>query len=584
MELAPPNRLGQRPVSTISVAGAELAAVGVPSATGVGGQGCPGDDAIGASPPPSPAAKFADGCGSGPATFAPPTLWPWLIICGLAAVWIDLTGIHAYHHSDSLMPALVSLYHWTPFYWDLDRIGMLGPLVAKPIQNPLANLLVQDALYIFGSLTGLMLLARYVLRDATYPLAGALSIAAFVGLAPGYYRFHLLIDTQYGLWLSLGLGGLLLLEADSSGGIGHWRRIAALVLLVLAHWCYCTTSLFLGPLVVLRWLAFRGVRSYSRTRMLLGEMVASLTSLSFAFAAGVALMRLSPAKSTNFGSLPASEWPRTSWELLRTTWHALAPQWWPIACSAAVLLSLLLVCKSRRWSAMTTAWRAAVVLIGSAAAIGLFMATRQWVVTNLHHFRFLLVPALFTQTACMAVVAAACAGRWPHLVRRFGLPLGLVSIMLAIGIGLGAPSFTRLRGCLAEQALAADPNPSAAEEPTQIRTDEVLSARCTHIAGNYWRVWPAVFRANLALYEQGKRRVIWGLTLRSAPTSEFWKAVPRSETRIAVFAPGDEDANQYLESFGFLPLAPSERQSTIVVLAPAELAAKRPLSSPIRIE
>lgn len=516
------------------------------------------------------------------ANYRLPKLWPWLIVCGLAAVWIDLTGIHAHHHSDSLMPALVSLYRWTPFYWELDRIGMLGPLIALPIRHPLANLLVQDALYIFGSLTGFMLLARYVLRDASYPLAGALSIAAFIGLTPGYYRFHLLIDTQYGLWLSLGLGGLLLLEADQSGRIGFWRRGAALALLVLAHWCYCTTSLFLGPLVVLRWLVFRGVGRYQRTRMLFGEVVASLASLALAFSVGLALMRLSPVKSTNFSSLPAGDWPRTSWELLKTTWHALQPQWWPLACSAALLPALLLAWKSRTWAALTNAWRAAVVLIGAAALIGLFMTTRQWVVQNLHHFRFLVVPALYTEMALLAVLAAACAGRWPHLVRRFHLPLGVAAITLAIGIGLGGPSLTRVRGDFAAQALAAVPNGPTNREPTQIRTDEVLSARCTHIAGDYWRVWPAVFRANLALYERGEQRVVWGLTLRSLPTSRFWKAVPRSKTRIAVFAPDGDDGNQYLESFGFLPLAPSERRSSIVVLTPAELASAQPRSTSVK--
>lgn len=511
-----------------------------------------------------------------------PKLWPWLIVCALAAVWIDLTGIHRHHHSDSLMPALVSLYRWTPFYWELDRIGMLGPLIAMPVRHPLANLLVQDALYIFGSLTGLLLLARYVLRDSTYPLVGALSIAAFVGLAPGYYRFHLLIDTQYGLWLSLGLGGLVLLEADASGRIRPWRRVVALALLVLAHWCYCTAALFLGPLVVLRWLAFRGVGRHLRWRMLFGEMAASLASLALAFAVGLALMRLSPVKNTDFGALPMEEWPRTSWALLKTSWHALAPHWWPVTCTCAMLLCLPLAWRSRTRSSLTIAARAAAVLLGSAAAIGLFMSTRQWVVTNLHHFRFLLIPALFTETACLAVVAAAVADRWPRAVRRWSYAIGGLAIALAIGVGFGEPSLARMRGGLAERALLADPAASAADARNQIRADEVLATRCTHIAGNYWRVWPAVFAANLALYERGEHRVVWGLTLRSLPTSELWRAIPRSETRIAVFAQGDEDARQYLEAFGFLPLAPSERRPTITVLEPAELAAAKPPSNDLR--
>ncbi|MGH7137124.1 MAG: hypothetical protein ACREHD_15390, partial [Pirellulales bacterium] len=180
------------------------------------------------------------------------------------------------------------------------------------------------------------------------------------------------------------------------------------------------------------------------------------------------------------------------------------------------------------------------------------------------------IPALFTQAALVALAVAACAGRWPRVVGRLGLPSGGAFILLAIGSSLGGPSLARVRSSLAQRELPTD----VEGRPTVIRTDDLLATRCTHIAGNYWRVWPAVFSANLKLYEQGERRVIWGLTLRSNPTSAFWKAVPRSNTRIAVFAHGDDEANEYLASFGFLPLVPSERRSSIVVLRPAELAAE----------
>jgi hypothetical protein len=507
-----------------------------------------------------------------PTTYALPKLWPSLLLCGLAALWIDLTGIHAEQHADSLLPVLVSLYRWTPFYWGLDRIGMLAPLITLPIKHPLANLLAQDALYIFGSLAGLIMLARYVLRDATYPLVGMLCIAAFVGLTPSYYRFHLLIDTQYGLWLSLGLGGLLLLEANSQGRISLLRRIGAIVLLALAHWCYCTTSLFLGPLVLLRWLFFRGVPAHSRTRMLFAEVAASLASLAFAFAVGLLLMRLSPVSSTNFGTLPIRAWPETACQLLRTTWENLAPQRWPLVCSAATMLGLLLTWRARTWPALLTAWRAGAVLLGAAFLIALFMATRQWVPINSYRIRFLFIPALFTQAALVALAVAACAGRWPRVVARLHVLIGAAFILVAIGGSLGGPSVAKVRSSLTRRELASD----LEGHPTVIRSDDVLATRSTHIAGNYWRVWPAVFAANLKLYEQGEQRVIWGLTLRSEPTSAFWKAVPRSETRIAVFAQGDDEANKFLASFGYLPLVACEQRASITVLEPAEYAAQMP--------
>lgn len=497
-----------------------------------------------------------------------PKLWPSLALCALAALWIDLTGIHAEQHADSLVPVLVSLYRWTPFYWGLDRIGMLAPLVALPIKHPLANLLVQDSLYIFGSLAGLVMLARYVLRDATYPLVGMLCIAAFIGLTPSYYRFHLLIDTQYGLWLSLGLGGLLLLEANSQGRVSLPSRLGAILLLTLAHWCYCTTSLFLGPLVALRWLLFRRVPPHLRTRMLFAEVAASLTSLALAFVLGLLLMRLSPASSTNFGTLPLRAWPETVYQLLKTTWENLAPQWWPIICSAAAVFGLLLAWRSRTWPALLTARRSAAVLWAAAAFVALFMATRQWVPENGYRIRFLFIPALFTQAGLLALAVAALASRWPHVVRRLGMPLGAALISLAIASALGAPSLAHVRGSLAQREMRI----RVEDNPAVILTDDLLATRCTHIAGNYWKVWPAVFRANLALYEQGEQRVVWGLTLRSDATSAFWKAVPRSKTRIAVLR-GDDEADKYLADFGYLPLVPCERRASIIVLEPEEYAA-----------
>ena len=100
---------------------------------------------------------MVDTSGARPAV---PRLWPWLLVCAALAVWIDLGSLHRCQHADSLLPVPISLYRWTPFYWELDRIGMLVPLLALPFKNPLVNLLVQDAVNVFGGLAFLFLLAR----------------------------------------------------------------------------------------------------------------------------------------------------------------------------------------------------------------------------------------------------------------------------------------------------------------------------------------------------------------------------------------------------------------------------------------
>src|SRR5260370_3901671 len=118
-----------------------------------------------------------------------PCIWPYLILCAFAAVWIDLGTLHSGHNGDSLIPVLVSLQRWTPFFWEQDRIGMLVPLIAAPFRNPLVNFLLQGFFYVFSYLAAAFLLARYILRGASYPFLGALSASAFLSLATAHYRF-----------------------------------------------------------------------------------------------------------------------------------------------------------------------------------------------------------------------------------------------------------------------------------------------------------------------------------------------------------------------------------------------------------
>src|SRR5271166_828919 len=102
---------------------------------------------------------------------AMPPLWPWLLLCGVLAAWVDLGAYHRIHGADNLVPIFVSLWRWTPFYWECNRIGMLLPLLAMPFHNPLNNLLVQAGLALFATFTLFFLLSRYLLRNGAWPLA-----------------------------------------------------------------------------------------------------------------------------------------------------------------------------------------------------------------------------------------------------------------------------------------------------------------------------------------------------------------------------------------------------------------------------
>ncbi len=152
-----------------------------------------------------------------------------------AAALLDLgAGLHRLEDGDSLVPVLVSLQRWTPFYWDQERFGMLVPALALPVRDPLANLLLQRGLMVLAGLAAGVLLARHVLAGRDWRLAGALAAAGLVAFAPAEWRFQYLGSQPYGLSLALALAGLAVAEPGADGRRGP-ARIAWSAFLAARH-------------------------------------------------------------------------------------------------------------------------------------------------------------------------------------------------------------------------------------------------------------------------------------------------------------------------------------------------------------
>lgn len=147
--------------------------------------------------------------------------WATLAALGLAAALLDLGAFHRLEHADALVPVLVSLQRWTPFYWDQERYGMLVPLLALPVRDPLWNLLLQRGLLVLAGLSAVVLLARHVLGRRDWRVAGALAAAALLVLPPEAWRFEYLGDQPYGLSLALALAGLAFVEPAGAPGQGR---------------------------------------------------------------------------------------------------------------------------------------------------------------------------------------------------------------------------------------------------------------------------------------------------------------------------------------------------------------------------
>jgi hypothetical protein len=109
-------------------------------------------------------------------------------------------------------------------------------------------------------------------------------------------------------------------------------------------------------------------------------------------------------------------------------------------------------------------------------------------------------------------------------------------------------------------------------------TGDILAADCTHVSGDYWHVWPAVFHANMTLADRGEDRVVWGLTIRSNATRPLWRGVPLDETRVGwLLPPGhpeppDDTAVFWREDFPAARKAGERRTLWVYVPTPVRVA------------
>jgi hypothetical protein len=532
-----------------------------------------------------------------------PALWPVLLLCAIAAVWIDFGTIHRYHNADSLLPVLVSLYRWTLFYWEQDRMGMLVPLLALPFKNPFVNLLVQDGLVIFCGLATMCLVVRYVLPHTVWPVVGLLSIASFLVLVPPEYRFEFLVNQPYGVSLALGLSGLIVAELRQVRWFPWWRHGTAVVLICLAHWVNVAVAIVLILLVTFRdvlsaqsaqgriaqnWrkLWSWGIREHQMMRvseqkpchgivsaicLLPREMISRVRRAANADVAvailfvitgavfGAVLTRLAPYGATRAGLLPLSAWPVAWKHLIMNTWIALAPGQWVPTLAWAVGYSLLFCCAPGVRQRASIALRAAMTLTAVAVTYCLLIGSLEWVRANQFWFRYLIPSVIFLQVVLMVIVVMPPCAVLGEKVSKGFYALSVPFLLLILSYTYGFPSLAAAR--------------SDIDRVAGVRTPDVLAAQATHIVGRYWEVWTTVFHANLVLYERGEGRVIWGVTVRSRPTESLWNLTALEKLCVAIPL-HDQLAVGCLQLYRFPPLVLVEQRPTVSILRPE--AAMRP--------
>jgi hypothetical protein len=405
----------------------------------------------------------------------------------VTALWMALGDFHKNHNGDSIILSLISQQHWTPYFWGSNRYGMLVPLLAKPFQDPLANLIV---IVFVGTLSGLA--CSFVLMKYFFPeselwyAAAALQNIWLLALTTASAQFDWFVVQCYGVSLLLGFTSLILLDKR--------RFWSALFLLLVTHWVNSAALVVLLPLLLLHHLLEHRLR----------DLFQSVIVLGVSAAVGIVAMRLAPYKDTNTGLLPAQLWPDGWGELLQMTHRLIVPNatvlLWMIVPSL-LCLSLLLFGWSGR-HAVQVAF--GLCLIG--IAYWLFSGALVWVKMSIYYPRYVYISLLLFSLA-LSIVIVAVLDRFVRGNRWVGIVFTGVMFIAAAAI-YGTPSIAKVHKDI--------------DDKYGRLTPDILASGVELISGDYWMVWPAVFHADLILYERGEDRRIYGLSYRYQSTFSKW--------------------------------------------------------------
>jgi hypothetical protein len=192
-----------------------------------------------------------------------------ILILGVLSLAVALGWTLDLHGADSLIPTLVSLDFWLPFYWGQDRFGMLLPLVTIAVRDSFWNLVAQNALGVLLMLAGAYVAAvRCAVRQ---PQLVALALLSLVLAWPAETTaLHLLTTNQsYGPALGLYAFAFGVLRPDSS-----WpTRTGAALLMALGAWTNAGTGLLM---LAVFFVAAVMPRLRPVARWLLGGVILSL--------------------------------------------------------------------------------------------------------------------------------------------------------------------------------------------------------------------------------------------------------------------------------------------------------------------
>ena len=408
------------------------------------------------------------------------------IVLGCALL-VSLGDLFSAINADAMIPALMSVQKWTPFFWgNAGRVGSLVPAIAIPIAGPVANWTFQCFLTTIAGLACFVLVPWYVIEGPAWRTLGPL--AALVWLAS--QSTHILAGwfapgQPYAVALALGLLalGFPRMGGWQPGRFGPVGPLAAGVLM-LAYWVDSGLGLLLVPL----WAARRALRTDPIEWPALGLILGIQT-------AWVGWYTLTDIEPRYLGHLPILRVPGAIADALRNSVSESGTTW-VVALSVVLLVAFglprLAGEQSRRAGAL-----------GCAALLSMIpVACNAWVDANQHSARYYLAPMVLATCAVCSLV--------PFGPGRMAIPTLVLPLAL---LRFGLPSLQGVRAQLAAMAPLAE------------RVDQ---GGCTAVAGPYWATWPTVMEVLELRYERGDPRPVYGLTARGEETLDLATSLPEA--------------------------------------------------------
>ncbi|MBI5511980.1 MAG: hypothetical protein HY903_24750 [Deltaproteobacteria bacterium] len=478
----------------------------------------------------------------------------------LFGLWWSCSAAQSGQYDDAIVPLLMSLLRWTPFYWSEYRYGMLVPLLTAACRDPFTVFVVQNAVTAGLGLAAIVMLSVYFDRRHGVT-AGLVAATLFVALCPPALRFDYLAPSQpYGTALALALAALFVVR----GAVRRrswWWLLPALLLVAAAHWVNPTVSLVLAPTLLIRAglspppeACLSASPAWRRWPRALAKRLGAEGTLGLAMLAVVTLAAWSWLKlhgdraPLGFGDLRA--WGPGLVEMARSLTAATNGAIW----AGSWLLAfggLAAWARARRFGVSRDPpgleqgpweWPSAAALGICGVGYVLLVAHLRWVQMNHHALRYAL-PGLIAIQAGAASVMVRAGSRRLFAAGRL-LPGSVVAaLVLVLAASIGLPEPTLLRARLQARLGRATP--------------ELRQLGCTHLMGAYGNVWPAVFAGRLDRYERQDQTPLWGITFRAAATEALWRALPERDWRLCVFQ-DDPDVPRTARGFalqGFVPVA-----------------------------